>query len=121
MTQQYLLGELSQILGELQAVATNHATVRDILRLRHEAETTPPAALAPVVVRAIELTDRVCWDALTRGEAAAFLREAEICAELWEFGVCARLLDEAQPIGSSRGGETQMQELRARRVNETAS
>ena len=103
MTQQYLLGELSQILGELQAVVMNHVTVRDVVRLRHEAETTPPAALTPVVVRAIELTDRACWDALTRGETAAFLRESEICAELWEFGVCACLLDEAQTVGSSRG------------------
>lgn len=96
MTQQYLLGELSLILGELQAVATNEAAVRDVVRLRQEAETTPPAALAPVVVRAVELTDRVCWDALTRGETAAFIREATICAELWEFGVCAGLLEEGE-------------------------
>ncbi len=93
MTQQYLLGELSLILGELQAVATKEAAVRDVVRLRHEAETTPPVALARVVVRALELTDRVCWDALTRGETAAFIRETTICAELWEFGVCAGLLD----------------------------
>ena len=96
MTQQYLLGELSLILGELQAVATNEAAVRTVMRLRQEAETTPPAALAPVVVRAVELTDRVCWDALARGETAAFMREAAICAELWEFGVCAGLLEEDQ-------------------------
>ncbi len=94
MTQQYLLGELSLILGELQAVATTEAVVRAAVRLRHEAETTPPGALAPVVVRAVELTDRVCWDALNRGETAAFIREVAICAELWEFGVCAGLLQE---------------------------
>ena len=94
MTQQYLLGELSMILGELQAVATTEAVVRAAVRLRHEAETTPPGALAPVVVRAVELTDRVCWDALNRGETAAFIREVAICAELWEFGVCAGLLQE---------------------------
>jgi len=96
MTRQYLLGELSLILGDLQAVATNKASVRAAACLRREAETTPPAALAPVVVRAVELTDRVCWDALTRGETAAFLREAAICAELWEFAVCAGLLEEDQ-------------------------
>ncbi len=96
MTQQYLLGELSLILWELQAVATNEAAVRDVVRLRQKVETTAPAALAPVVVRALELTDRVCWDALTRGETAAFIREAAICAELWEFGVCAGLLEEGQ-------------------------
>jgi len=94
MTQQYLLGELSAILGELQAVATKEAAVRDVVRLRQEAETTPPAALAPVVVRAVELADRRCWDALTRGDTAAFLGETAICTELWEFGVCAGFLEE---------------------------
>src|SRR5215470_3839736 len=102
MTQQYLLGELSLILGELQAVATNEAATCAAARLRHEAETTPPGALAPVVVRALELTDRVCWHALSRGETAAFLREAAICAELWEFGICAGLLQENWMSGELR-------------------
>ena len=96
MTRQYLLGELSLILGELQAVATDDAAVRAAGRLRQEAETTLPAALAPVVVRAVALTDRVCWDALARGETTTFLRETAICAELWEFGVCAGLLEDDQ-------------------------
>ena len=96
MTRQYLLGELSLILGELQAVATDDAAVRAAGRLRQEAETTPPAALSPVVVRAVALTDRVCWNALARGETTTFLRETAICAELWEFGVCAGLLEDDQ-------------------------
>ncbi len=96
MTQQYLVGELSLILGELQAVATNEAAVRAVVQLRQEAETTPPAALGPVVVRALKLVDRLCWDDLTKGETEAFIREIAICAELWEFGVCAGLLDEGQ-------------------------
>jgi hypothetical protein len=96
VTQQYLVGELSLILGELQGVATNEATVRGIQRLRHEAERTPPAALGPVVVRATKLIDRLCWDALTRGETDAFIREIGICSELWEFAVCAGFLEEGQ-------------------------
>jgi len=96
MTQQYLVGELSQILGALQAITTNEAAVRDIARLRQEAETTPPAALAPVVERAVELTNRVCWDTLERGGAATFVREVAICVELRELGVCAGLLEEDQ-------------------------
>ncbi len=96
MTQQYLVGELSLILGELQAAATNAAAARDVARLRQEAETTPPTALGPVVARAVKLVDRVCWDALTQGESAAFIRDTAICAELWEFGVCAGLLEEGQ-------------------------
>jgi hypothetical protein len=102
MTQQYLVGELSLILGELQAVATNQPAVRDIGCLRQEAETTPPAALAPVVVRAVELTNRICRDALERGEAAAFVREVAISAELREFGVCAGLLEEEQTKNQTR-------------------
>src|SRR5574341_1685959 len=94
MTQQYLVGELSLILGELQAVANDAAAVRDVARLRQQVETSPPAALGPVVVGAAKLMDRLCWDALTRGETDAFIREIAICTELWEFGVCAGLLEE---------------------------
>lgn len=96
MTQQYLVGELSHVLGELQAVAMNDATVGEIGRLRHEAETTSPAALAPLLRRAVALTNRVCWDALERGDAPTFVRAAAICAELREFGICASLLEEDQ-------------------------
>ncbi len=106
MTQQYLVGELSLILGELQVVAPNEAAVGDVARLRQEAETTPPAALGPVVVRAVTLTDRLCWDALTRGETAAFIREAAICADLREFGVCAGLLEEGQPSNDNGMGRS---------------
>ena len=94
MTQQYLVGELSLILGELQGVATTEATVRDVVGLRRKAETSTPTALGPVVARAVKLVDRLCWDALTRGETDAFIREIAICAELWEFGVSAGLLEE---------------------------
>jgi len=96
MTRQYLVGELSLILGELQAAEMNEAAVRDVARLRREAETTSPVTLGPVVTQAVELIDRVCWDSLTRGEAATFIREVAICAELWEFGVCAGFLEEGQ-------------------------
>jgi len=94
MTQQYLFGELSLILGELQAVATNEAAVRDVARLRREAETGPLVALASVATRALELTDGWCWDSLMRGDSAAFAREAATCTELWEFAVCAGLIED---------------------------
>ena len=94
MTQQYLLGELSLILGELQAVATNEAAVRDIARLRREAEAGPLAALAAVAACALALTDGWCWDSLMRGDSAAFTRQAAICGQLWEFAVCADLLED---------------------------
>jgi hypothetical protein len=94
MTQQYRLGELSLILGELQAVATNEAALCDIARLRREAETGPLRALASVAARALVLTDGWCWDSLMRGDSAAFARQAAICGELWEFAVCAGLLED---------------------------
>jgi hypothetical protein len=46
------------------------------------------------VVRALALTDGLCWDSLERGDSAAFTCQAAICAELCDFGVCARLLEE---------------------------
>ena len=101
MTQQYLVGELSLILGELHAVATNEAAVRDIARLRQEAETTLPTALAPVVERAVELTNRVCWDTLERRDVSTFVREVAICAE--DSGWCRF----AEPVYHCRGcGQT---------------
>jgi hypothetical protein len=94
MTQQYLAGELSVLLARLQAVATNQAARREVAQLRREAETRPVTALPFLVVRALGLTDRLCWDSLERGNTAAFTRQAGICAELRDFGICARLLDE---------------------------
>jgi hypothetical protein len=94
MTQQYRLGELSLILGELQTVATNEAASRDIARLRREVETGPLGALASAAACALELTDEWCWDSLRRGDAAAFTRQAAIGGELWEFAVCAGWLED---------------------------
>lgn len=101
MTRQYIAGELSLILGELQGVATDRTTVRDVAHLRQEAETMPSEALAFVAVRALELTEGACWDSLTRGETAVFDREAAICAELWQFGLCAGLIEEDEVRGGS--------------------
>jgi hypothetical protein len=94
MTQQYLVGELSLLLGQLQAAMTDQASVVEVAHLRRRTETEPRSALAPIVVRALEVADWVCWDSLTRGDAAAFLRQAAVCAELWKFGVCAGLVEE---------------------------
>jgi hypothetical protein len=92
MTQQYLVGELSAILGELQSAAPDAATVREVVRLRREVEATPPAALDPAVGRARALANRVCGDALSARAANAFIRDVQICAELDDFGVSAGFL-----------------------------
>ena len=94
MTQQYLAGELSVLLTRLEAVATDQAAVREIAQLRRGAEIGPVTALPSMVGRALALTDRLCWDSLERGDPAAFTCQAAICAELRDFGICARLLQE---------------------------
>ena len=94
MTQQYLAGELSLLLGELQAAIRDEASVAEVAHLRRRAETGLRFTLVSVAVGALEVADRVCWDSLTRGDTSAFIRQATVCAELWEFGVCAGLLEE---------------------------
>ncbi|HUB41133.1 MAG TPA: hypothetical protein VMA72_20010 [Streptosporangiaceae bacterium] len=91
MTTQYLIGELSVRLEQLQSVAVG-GEVRDVARLRYEVEDGGTSGLGPAAARAIELADVLCWRSLTRGDMAAFSSQAGISAELRLFGVCARLL-----------------------------
>jgi hypothetical protein len=94
MTRQYLAGELSVLLGHLQAAATTEESGRDARSLRDAAENEPIRALGPVTERALALTEGLCWDSLNRGDIAAFTRQAAVCAELHDFGVCAGLLED---------------------------
>jgi len=103
MTQQYLAGELSLRLGQVLIVAADDRSLRDLTRLRHQVENVPVMALGPLADRALETTDAMSWLALARGDAAAFSRLAELGAELYEFGVCARLLRDS-PLRHPPGG-----------------
>jgi hypothetical protein len=94
MTRQYLAGELSVLLGHLQAAATTEKSGRDAWSLRDAAENDPVPALGSVTQRALALTEGLCWDSLDRGDAEAFTRQAAVCAELRDFGVCAGLLED---------------------------
>jgi len=94
MTQQYLAGELSVILGEVQAAATIDACARQARDLRQEVESAPVTALPWAAARALALINSLCWESLARGDATAFARQAAVGAELREFAVCAHLLDE---------------------------
>jgi formylglycine-generating enzyme required for sulfatase activity len=91
MTQQHLIGETSVRLEQLQATAADGAA-QDAARLRHQVETGPMSGLAPAADRALALADRLCWESLSRGDVAAFTRQARLSAGLGLFGVCARLL-----------------------------
>jgi hypothetical protein len=91
MTQEYLIGELSVRLEELQGAATCGAA-RDVTRLRWQVEAGSPAGLASAARRALALADVLCWESLSRGDVPAFARQAKVSADLRQFGVCARLL-----------------------------
>jgi len=94
MTQQYIAGELSLLLGQLQAVVSDDALAKEVGHLRREAESWPTRALGIVTRRAIELADEICWDSLSKGDASALIAQAPICAQLREFGICAAMIDE---------------------------
>lgn len=94
MTQQYLAGELSALLAELQATVGDHAAAHTAARLRTEAETVPLRALAGIAAQALDLINAACWASVTDGDTAAFSRRARIAADLYDFGVCAGLLTE---------------------------
>lgn len=92
MTKQYLVGEVSARLAGLEAAATRGPSLCDVARLRHEAETATFEGLTWVILRALALNEQLCWDSLQRGDFEAFERQAELGADLDDFGVCARLL-----------------------------
>jgi hypothetical protein len=93
VTVQYLIGELSARLGQLQSTV-GPAPARDIVSLREQVETGPVTRLAAATSRALALADQLCWDSLSRGDTASFTRQAAISADLRLFGVSARLLEE---------------------------
>jgi hypothetical protein len=95
MTRQYVAGELSVLLAHVQAVTVTEAAGRDAWSLRHAAETEPIPGAGLGDRAHWALTDGLCWDSLNRGDTAAFTRQATVCAELHEFGLCAGLLREA--------------------------
>ena len=88
MTQQYLAGELSLLLSEVEQLARQHSWAGAVALLRREAETTQLA------VRGLQLADALCWCSLADGDVAAFENQAGVVSRLFEFGVCAGLVDE---------------------------
>ncbi|CAG7639897.1 hypothetical protein SIM91_03730 [Rhodococcus opacus] len=92
MTQQYRVGEFSLLLAQLHAAATTPAVRDRMAMLRRQVELLPPTALSPALAGAMTLADASCWESLTHGDTAAFTCQAEVSAELYEFGVCSGLL-----------------------------
>lgn len=94
MTTQYITGELSLLLADLQAITHNQGLARDVGRLRVEVEAAPSWALPVIALRARELMRRLCREALDRGDVMDLCRQATWGAELMEFVDCASLLEE---------------------------
>ena len=90
MTQQYVLGEISVLLADLEPTAAEWQST--LHRLRRHVELSPVARLPALAQDVLNVTDSICWTALERGELARFSRCARSAAELGDFLDCAGLL-----------------------------
>jgi hypothetical protein len=91
MTQDYLIGELSALLGDLQPGTDGHLGSA-LQHLRHRVEHVPVWRLAPLAREAMSLAGVVCWVALERGDLVQFAHEVNAAAALRDFTDCANLL-----------------------------
>ena len=93
MTQQYIIGQFSVLLAELQPPAGDclATAVRD---LRRAVETSPLPMLPRFAQQAMSLSDAICWEALERGDPNGFCRYAKAAVALGEFTDSAGLLPE---------------------------
>lgn len=88
VTQQYLVGELSVLVGELQR-ATPRTLRAATDAVRHRVESSAPDELGPLVREVIAEADRLCWSSLGRGDLGAFAEQAEAAASLGAFAHAA--------------------------------
>jgi hypothetical protein len=93
VTQQYLIGQFSALLENLQPPPGEWlaSAVRD---LRREVERSSPQMLPELAHEAMDLTDVICWAALERGDCNGFRRYAKAAVALGEFTDCAGLAHE---------------------------
>jgi hypothetical protein len=91
VTQQYLIGQLSTLLEELQP-SPGDAFACAVHQLRRQVECSPLAMLPKLAYEAIGLTDTICWAALERGDASEFARCSKAAIALGELTDAARLL-----------------------------
>ncbi len=100
VTRQYLSGELSLRLGELESVAGDPRHQQLVRQLRRDAEWMPTGRLGDLVWRGLQLGEEACWLALEEGDWQQFLRRISVCSALWEFGLCSCLIDSPQAPGT---------------------
>ncbi len=90
MTQQYIVGEFSSLLADLQPASVELASA--VGNLRREVEIGPWAELPWLAQKALTLADMICWVALEQGDASGFRRYADTAAALRVFTASANLL-----------------------------
>lgn len=91
MTQQYIVGEFSSLLAELQP-APDERLGGAANQLRREVEVSPPALLPQLAREAINLTELMCWVDLEQGDVGGFCRHAKTASALRDFTASASLL-----------------------------
>jgi hypothetical protein len=94
VTEQYIIGELSVRLVQLEAVAPSEEFAYEFARLRVEAEKAPFETLPYMALHALHLIRGLCRDSLARGDLRALSSQATMAAELREFAISAMLLAE---------------------------
>jgi hypothetical protein len=83
MTQQYLVGQFSALLGDLEGPAADWR--RAVHRLRRDVERSHPRGLVPLADEVLRLSDTICWGRLEQGDGEGFCRCVEAAAALAEF------------------------------------
>ena len=90
MTQQYMVGEFSLLLAELQPAPGEWPAAVD--ELRREVERSPVSGLSQLAPEAMDLADTICWAALEQGDVSSFCRYATTAVALRDFTDNAGLL-----------------------------
>ena len=103
MTQQYLIGQFSVLLEDMEPAHGDRfaPAVRD---LRGEVESSSVQMLPQLAREAMVLSDMICWGALERGDAIGFCRYAKAAVALGEFADAAGLLPEQPGPGADQVG-----------------
>ena len=83
MTQQYLVGQFSALLADLERTAAEWQPA--VHGLRRDVESSPVAMLPELADEVTELIDTICWAALERGDVPRFSSCAKAAAALGEF------------------------------------
>lgn len=92
MTGRYLVGELSLVLGELQAVAIDEAAATTLAELRREVEMLPLVELRSAVGRALAVADAMCWASLMQLDRRAFDCQTPLASELFQLAEGVELI-----------------------------